>query len=87
MGGKEERSTHWGEWQGPKPRREPAPRRPRSQHPPGPFLTVRELASLLRISPATIYRLLKAGRIKGAFKIGNDWRFNKETLEDWIAAQ
>jgi len=86
MGSKAEQRTHWGEWQGPRPPAEPKPKAPRERA-DSPFFTTRELAELLRISHATIYRLLKSGRIKGAFKVGSDWRFDKASLEDWIAVQ
>lgn len=38
------------------------------------YLTPREAAALLRITKRTLYRLLRAGEITGAVKIGNSWR-------------
>jgi excisionase family DNA binding protein len=45
-------------------------------------LTVNELAEYLRVHRSTIYRLLKKGELPG-FKIGSDWRFNVEAIDDW----
>ncbi len=45
-------------------------------------LTVNELAEYLRVHRSTIYRLLKKGQLPG-FKIGSDWRFNVEVIDDW----
>jgi excisionase family DNA binding protein len=47
-----------------------------------PVLTVKEIASYLRCSRITIYKLLKRREIP-AFKIGGDWRFNLEDIERW----
>jgi excisionase family DNA binding protein len=30
-----------------------------------------------------VYRLLKNRRIP-AFKVGSDWRFNQESIEQWV---
>jgi excisionase family DNA binding protein len=49
-------------------------------------MTVRELADYLRVHPSTIYRLLKQKRIP-AFKVGRDWRFNRETIDRWRLEQ
>lgn len=43
-------------------------------------LTVKELADYLRVHPTTIYRLLRAGELPG-FRVGSDWRFNRETVD------
>jgi excisionase family DNA binding protein len=45
-------------------------------------LTVGELSEYLRVHRSTIYRLLKSGQLPG-FKIGSDWRFNVEVIDDW----
>ena len=49
-------------------------------------LTVNELAGYLRVHRSTIYRLLKKGQLPG-FKIGSDWRFNVEVIDDWRLRQ
>jgi excisionase family DNA binding protein len=45
-------------------------------------MNVTELAEYLRIHRTTIYRLLKAGKLP-AFRVGSDWRFNVEAIDDW----
>lgn len=45
-------------------------------------LTLGELADYLRVHPTTIYRLLKKRAIP-AFRMGSDWRFNRETIDQW----
>ena len=45
-------------------------------------LTVNELSDYLRVHRSTIYRLLKRGQLPG-FKIGSDWRFNVEAIDEW----
>jgi len=49
-------------------------------------LTVNELAEYLRVHRSTIYRLLKKGLLPG-FKIGSDWRFNVEVIDQWRMKQ
>lgn len=51
-----------------------------------PVLTLREVASYLNAHPNTIYRLAKRGVIP-AFKMGSDWRFNRESIDGWRLAQ
>ena len=51
-----------------------------------PVITVRALADYLRVHPLTVYRLLKHGLLPG-FKVGSDWRFNREDIERWRLAQ
>ena len=45
-------------------------------------LTVNELSVYLHVHRSTIYRLLKKGRLP-AFKIGSDWRFSIEAIDQW----
>jgi excisionase family DNA binding protein len=51
--------------------------------PPSRVMTVMELAALLKVSRASVYRAIKKGRLP-AFKIGSDWRFNVEQIEAWM---
>jgi excisionase family DNA binding protein len=51
--------------------------------PPSKILTVTELAALLKVSRASVYHAIKAGRLP-AFRIGSDWRFNVEQIEAWM---
>ena len=45
-------------------------------------LTVRELADYLRVHSSTVYRLLRSNQLPG-FRIGSDWRFNAELIQQW----
>ena len=58
---------------------------PKSDIPPR-VLTVRELAGYLRIHQATVYRLLKEQKLP-AFRVGADWRFNREEIERWMVRE
>ena len=46
------------------------------------LLTVPEAAELLRVSPATIYRMV-AQRTMPCLRIGRNWRFRLADLEAW----
>jgi excisionase family DNA binding protein len=46
-------------------------------------LTVGEVAKYLRVHQTTIYRLLKTQKLP-AFRVGSDWRFNLEAIEEWM---
>jgi excisionase family DNA binding protein len=48
------------------------------------LMTVREAAEYLNLHYMTVYKLTQQGRIP-AFKIGKNWRFRKELLDDWLA--
>jgi excisionase family DNA binding protein len=48
-------------------------------------LTLQEVAKYLRVHPSTVYRLAKKGQIP-AFKLGSDWRFNLESIDQWLSA-
>ncbi len=47
------------------------------------LLTVKEVSMLLRVSQQTLYKMLEQGRIP-ALRIGNQWRFEKQSVLDWI---
>jgi excisionase family DNA binding protein len=49
-------------------------------------ITITELSEYLRVHRSTIYRLLKKGQLPG-FKIGSDWRFNIEAIDNWRMQQ
>ena len=49
-------------------------------------LTVGELSDYLRVHRSTIYRLLKKGQLP-AFKIGSDWRFTTDAIDQWRLRQ
>lgn len=42
-----------------------------------------EAAQWLRVSPQTVYRLLRSGKLPGK-KIGQQWRIHKEDLVDYL---
>ncbi len=48
----------------------------------GPDLTVQDVAELTGVHAATVRRLARAGRLPGAYKIGRQWRFAREAIED-----
>ena len=47
------------------------------------LLTVREVATLLRVQRPKVYELIKDGAIDG-FKIGADWRIRRDSVETLI---
>ena len=47
------------------------------------IMDIKGLAEYLQIHPATVYKLVRAGKIPG-FKIGYDWRFHKRLIDNWI---
>jgi excisionase family DNA binding protein len=49
-------------------------------------LTVGDLSNYLRVHRSTIYRLLK-NRELPAFRVGSDWRFNIEMIDQWRMGQ
>jgi excisionase family DNA binding protein len=50
---------------------------------PARVMTVNELADFLRVHRSTVYRLLKTNSLP-AFRVGSDWRFNTETVNEWM---
>lgn len=48
------------------------------------FFTVEELCQYLKIPKPTLYMLLGKGRIPAA-KVGRQWRFNKDSIDKWMA--
>ena len=55
-------------------------RRPNVEH----YLTVPEVAELLKLSPKTVYRLAQKGELPG-FKAGGSWRFRRRDLDAWAS--
>ena len=47
------------------------------------FYTARELADTLRVNIMTIYRYIKAGRLR-AYKIGKDFRIGKNEFNKFL---
>ena len=53
---------------------------------PSLLMTLEEVARYLRLHNSTIYRLARAGVIPGV-KIGGQWRFNQERVDEWLVQQ
>ncbi len=51
----------------------------------GDFMTVEDVAALLRINKSTVYRMAKAGRIP-ATRVGRQWRFRLSAIEAFLDA-
>ena len=49
-------------------------------------MTLREVAGYLGLHVMTVYKLTREGRIPSA-KIGGQWRFKRNVLEEWLEAQ
>jgi excisionase family DNA binding protein len=49
----------------------------------GHALTANELSKILAVSPITLYKMAKAGRIP-SFRIGSAVRFCPKTIADWL---
>ena len=47
------------------------------------IVTPKQLAEFLQVSDQTIKRAIKAGKLK-AFKVGKDWRIEKEAVKQWL---
>jgi excisionase family DNA binding protein len=45
------------------------------------FLTA-ELSKYLHVHKTTIYRMLREGKLPG-FRVGSDWRFSVDTIQQW----
>ena len=50
------------------------------------LLTFQETADLLRVSRATMYRLLGSGQLIG-HKVGRGWRFYRSDIHRFVASQ
>lgn len=51
-----------------------------------PALTVEEVAERLKVSPATVYALLRAGSLT-SYKVGRSWRIDELDLVQYIERQ
>ena len=49
------------------------------------LLTVEEAAAYLRVTPATVYRLLRAGKLPGV-RVGRQWRVRRTALDAHLTA-
>ena len=46
-------------------------------------MTVPEVAEFLKVHRTTIYRMVRKGQIP-SFKIGNNYRFDRDAIEKWM---
>jgi excisionase family DNA binding protein len=47
------------------------------------LITVKELATYLSVSPATVYRLVRSHQLPSV-KVGRQWRLELESVQDWL---
>ena len=47
------------------------------------LLTLEQVAEYLNVDKFTVYRLLNDKQLP-AFKVGNQWRFKRRMLENWL---
>ena len=50
------------------------------------LLTTEEVLAYLKITPRTIYRLIRNGELP-AVRIGRQWRFRRRDLDAWVERQ
>jgi len=50
------------------------------------LLTIQEAADYLRVCEKTLYRWLRAGKIRG-YRAGRQWRLRRSDLDAWLLAQ
>jgi len=50
------------------------------------ILTLDEVSTILRVDKATVYRMARKKRIPAA-KVGRQWRFDKNRLDEWLKEQ
>lgn len=50
---------------------------------PEQLLTLEQVAKYLNVDKFTVYRLLAQKQLPG-FKVGSQWRFNREMIEAWL---
>lgn len=52
----------------------------------GQIMTLQEVAKYLNLHVMTVYKLTREGRVPAA-KIGGQWRFKRDVLDEWLEAQ
>lgn len=50
------------------------------------IMTLREVAGYLGLHVMTVYKLTREGRVPAA-KIGGQWRFKRDVLDQWLEAK
>jgi len=48
------------------------------------YLTVREVADVLRTSPGAIYKMVERGQLPGVIRLGTRLRFDGPSLVHWV---
>ncbi len=51
------------------------------------FLTIPEVARLLRVSERSAYKMAQGGQLAGAVKFRGQWRVEREILMQWVREQ
>ncbi|HLC40866.1 MAG TPA: response regulator [Methylomirabilota bacterium] len=54
-----------------------------AENPPTQILTIREVASYLKLPVSTVYRLVERRELPGN-KVGRQWRFQRGLIDDWL---
>ena len=47
------------------------------------WLTTREVTAALKVTPGTLYRLVRMAALPAA-RVGGQWRFRASDLDDWL---
>ena len=50
------------------------------------YLTISEVAALLRLGRRTVYELARTGTLPGTVKVAGKWRFHRVKLTEWLDA-
>ena len=53
---------------------------------PDDIMTLKEVAQYLGLHVMTVYKLTREGRVPAA-KIGGQWRFKRNVLDQWLESQ
>lgn len=50
------------------------------------LLTIAEVAERLKLSPQTIYKMIK-DRTLPAIRVGSQWRISEQKIQEWLDAR
>ncbi|HAJ57445.1 MAG TPA: DNA-binding protein [Candidatus Omnitrophica bacterium] len=50
------------------------------------IMEAKEVAEYLHLHPFTVHKFAREGKLP-CFKIGNDWRFRRSAVEEWVKLQ
>ncbi|TBR44332.1 DNA-binding protein [Marinomonas agarivorans] len=50
------------------------------------IMTVKEVATYLKVNQRTIYRMAISGKLP-AFRVGSSWRFKSSEIDAWIESE